>query len=166
MSRLELAARLRMVTGALVVALTISACVLPSPYASEGRHNLVVNTTTGTRTPVAATNAWLEIQRVLPGCRGAAEGEIFLRGPVDSLHLPTGRLSNLVFKFRTSSLLSGGAAGVTSYATLIRPREGYRYEATVTYESSLFTIDILEIGLQGASSRKLPRQDITACQLA
>jgi hypothetical protein len=166
MSRLELGAPLRPAAGALVVAFTISACALPSPYASEGQHNLVVKTTTGARTPLAATNAWLEIQRVLPGCRGTAEGEVFLRGPVDSLHLPAGRLSNLVFKFRTSSLLSGGAAGVTSYATLIRPREGYSYEATVTYESSLFTIDILEIAPQGGSSRKLPRQDVTACQLA
>ena len=154
-----------MVTGALVVALTISACVLPSPYASEGRHNLVVNTTTGTRTPVAATNAWLEIQRVLPGCRGAAEGEIFLRGPVNSLHLPTGRLSNLVFQV-SHLVLAFGWGSWRDQLCDADPAEGYRYEATVTYESSLFTIDILEIGLQGASSRKLPRQDITACQLA
>jgi hypothetical protein len=165
MSRLELGARLRPAAGALVAALTSSACALPSPYASEGPHNLVIKTTTGARTPVAATNAWLEIQRVLPGCRGTPEGEVFLRGPVDSLHVPAGRLSNLVFKFRTSSLLSGGAAGVTSYTTLIRPREGYRYEATVTYESSLFTIDILEIAPLGGSSRKIQRQDLTACQL-
>jgi len=161
MSRLELGARLR--PAALVVALTLSACALPSPYASDGRHNLVVKTTTGVRTPLAATNAWLEIQRVLPGCHGTAEGEVFLKGPVDSLHLPAGRLSNLVFKFRTSSLLSGGAAGVTRYTTLIRPREGYSYEATVAYESSLFTIDILEIAPQGASRQKLPRRDISSC---
>jgi hypothetical protein len=62
-------------------------------------------------------------------------------------------------------LLSGGAAGVTSYATLIRPREGYSYEAVVIYENSLFTIEILEIGPPGAASRKLPRQDLTTCQL-
>ena len=161
MSRLELGARLR--PAALVVALTLGACALPSPYASDGRHNLVVKTTTGARTPLAATNAWLEIQRVLPGCHGTAEGEVFLKGPVDSLHLPAGRLSNLVFKFRTSSLLSGGAAGVTRYTTLIRPREGYSYEATVAYESSLFTIDILEIAPQGASRQKLPRRDISSC---
>src|SRR5262249_17538284 len=74
-----------------------------------------------------------------------------------------GRLSNLVFKFRTSSLLSGGAAGVTRYTTLIRPREGYSYEATVAYESSLFTIVILEIAPHGASSQKLPRRDISSC---
>lgn len=161
MSRLELGAHLK--PAALVIALTINACALPNPYVSDGRHNFVVKTTTGARTPLAATNAWLEIQRVLPGCRGTADGEVFLKGPVDSLHLPAGRLSNLVFKFRTSSLLSGGAAGVTSYTTLIRPREGYRYEATVAYESSLFTIDILEIAPEGASSQKLPRRDISSC---
>jgi len=54
---------------------------------------------------------------------------------------------------------------MTNYATLIRPREGYVYEASVAYASGLYTIDILEIAPQRASSRKLPRQDITACQL-
>jgi hypothetical protein len=152
-----------MVTGALVVALTIvRACCLVRMRARAGTASLSIRRQAqghGRDHQRPARNT-----RII--CRCGAEGEIFLRGPVDSLHLPTGRLSSLVFKFRTSSLLSGGTAGVTSYATLIRPREGYRYEATVTYESSLFTIDILEIGLQGASSRKLPRQDITACQLA
>jgi len=52
---------------------------------------------------------------------------------------------------------------MTSYSTLIRPRDGHTYEATVTYKSCLFTIDIVEIAPQRASSRKLPRQDLSSC---
>ena len=78
--------------------------------------------------------AWLEVQRDTPGCHGEVEGEIYLRGPVDSLYLPVGRPSNLVFKFCTSSLFSQTSA-TTRYATLIRPREGHTYEASVTYKN-------------------------------
>jgi len=148
--------------AAFAAALACAGCALSPPYSSAGPHNLHIRTTTGDRTPFAATNAWLEIQRVMPGCRGEREGEIFLRGPADSIHLPSGRLSHLVFKFRTSSLL-GQTARMTSYATLIRPREAYTYEAAVTYSDGLFTIDIVEIAPQRASSRKLPRLDIAAC---
>jgi hypothetical protein len=165
MSRLELGARFRSAVSALVLALTCSACTISSQYLSVGRNNLHVKTTTNAGELLAATNAWLEIQRVLPGCRGEVEGEVFLRGPLNSLHLPPGRLSNLVFKFRTSSLLTS-SSGMTSYTTLIRPREDYAYEAAVTYSGGLFTIDILEIAPQRVSSRKLPRKDITACASA
>jgi len=163
MSRLELLGAPFRSTSAVVVALMVGACA-SSQYLSVGQHNLHVRTATDAGEPLAATRAWLEIQRVVPGCRGEVEGEVFLRGPLESLHLPTGRLSNLVFKFRTSSLFWGNSA-MTNYATLIRPREGYVYEASVAYASGLYTIDILEIAPQRASSRKLPRQDITACQL-
>jgi hypothetical protein len=152
----------RATLAACAVALICAGCALSLPYASMGPHNLHIRTTTGARTPFAATNAWLEIQRVMPGCRGEVEGEIFLRGPADSIHLPAGRLSNLVFKFRTSSLL-GQTARMTSHATLIRPREGHTYEAAVTYSDGLFSIDIVEVAPQRASSRKLPRHDITSC---
>ena len=124
-----LGGRFRAPLAAFAVALICADCALSIPYSSVGPHNLHISTATGARTPFAATNAWLEIQRVMPGCRGEVEGEIFLRGSADSIHLPAGRLSNLVFKFRTSSLL-GQTARTTSYATLIRPREGYTYEGS------------------------------------
>jgi hypothetical protein len=71
-----------------------------------------ITTATDAGAPLAATRAWLEVQRVAPDCHGEVEGELYLRGPVDSLHLPVGRLSNLVFKFRTSSLMSQSSAMV------------------------------------------------------
>jgi hypothetical protein len=52
---------------------------------------------------------------------------------------------------------------MTSYSTLIRPREGHTYEAAVTYKSGLFTIDIVEIAPQKALRRNLLRQDISSC---
>jgi hypothetical protein len=123
---------------------------------------MYVMTTTDAGEPLAATRAWLEVQRVTSGCHGEVEGEIYLRGPVDSLYLPVGQPSNLVFKFRTSSPLSQSSA-MSSYSTLIRPREGQTYQAAVTYKSGLFTIDIVEIAPQKASRRKLLQQDISSC---
>jgi hypothetical protein len=161
MSGFELGARFRWGT-ALAVALSCAACSLSMPYLSTGSHNMRITTATDAGAPLAATRAWLEVQRVAPDCHGEVEGELYLRGPVDSLYLPVGRLSNLVFKFRTSSLMSQSSA-MTSYSTLIRPRDGHMYETSVTYKSGLFTIDIIEISPARASGRRLPRQDITSC---
>jgi len=161
MPRLELGARFRP-AAVPVTALICAGCALTIPYSGAGPHNMYVKTTMDAGEPLAATRAWLEVQRVTPECRGEVEGEIYLRGPADWLYLPVGRPSNLVFKFRTSSLLSQSSA-MTSYSTLIRPREGHTYEATVTYKSGLFTINIVEIAPQRVSRRKLPRQDIASC---
>jgi len=164
MSRLDpLAACLRSLGSVLVIALGLGACASTNPYLGEGRPNMVIRTDTGERTLRSATNAWVEVQRVVvPGCHAESEGQVSLRSPVESLHLPAGRLTNLVFKFRTSSFGSG-ALSATDYTTLIRPRESFTYEATVTYNAGLFSVDILERA-PGAPSRKLPHQDISACQ--
>jgi hypothetical protein len=154
--------QLRAIGGVLIVALPLAACASGGPYLADGHSNMVVRTDTGERTLGAATNAWIEVQRVVvPGCRGESEGHVPLRGPTESLHLPAGRLSNLVFKFRTSSW--SGVRSATDYTTLIRPREGFTYEATVTYDAGLFSVDILERA-PGAPARKLPHRDIKACQ--
>jgi hypothetical protein len=158
-----MSARLKPAAGALAAGLLVAACAVP--YASLGAPNLTVRTSTGSRTIFAATNARLEIQRVLPGCKGEAEGQVILGGAVESLHVPAGRLSNLVFKFRTSSVW-GQWSRETSYTTLIRPRAGFTYEATVSFDNDLFTIDIVEMGAHKGATRKLPRQDLADCQRA
>jgi hypothetical protein len=147
--------------GALLVVLAMGGCA--TPYVSAGRPNLHIKTSTGDRTIFAATNAAVEVERVTPGCRGESEGKVYLQSGVDTLHLSTGRVTNLVFSFRTSSLF-WQYQSTTTYATLIRPREGFTYQATVAYADSLYTIDIHEIGPSGGPGRKLPRQDVSACQ--
>ena len=69
MSRLDpLAACLRSLGGVLVIALGLGACASTSPYLGEGRPNMVIRTDTGEWTLRSATNAWVEVQRVVvPG---------------------------------------------------------------------------------------------------
>jgi len=78
MPRLELGARFRPV-AVFATALICAGCVPTIPYLSAGPD---------AGEPLAATRAWLEVQRVTLGCRGEVEGEIYLRGPTDSLYLP------------------------------------------------------------------------------
>jgi hypothetical protein len=161
----DLGAPLRWNAGSLLAALALAVGGCATPYVSVGRPNLHIKTSMGDRTLFAATNAAVEIERVLPGCRGESEGKVYLKSGVDSLHLPPGRLSNLVFSFRTSSLF-WQSESITKYTMLVRPREGFTYDATVAYADNLYTIDIVEIAPSGAPGRKLPRQDIAACQRA
>ena len=164
MSGPELGARVRSAAVVLVVALTAGGCA--TPYIGAGSPNLHVKTTTGDRTIFAATSAAIEVERVTPGCQGVSEGKVYLANlgrTADSLHLPAGRLSNLVFSFRTSSLW-GQWESTTKYAMLIRPREGFTYEATVAYADGLYSVDIFEVAPNGGPGRKLARQGIAGCQ--
>jgi hypothetical protein len=162
MSGPQLSPQMRWAAGALLVALVVGGCA--TPYVGLGRPNLHVKTSTGDRTIFAATNAAVEIERVTPGCRGESEGKVYLKAGADSLHLPAGRLSNLVFSFGTSSLF-WQTRSITTYTTLIRPREGFTYEATVAYSGGLYSVDIVEVALNGGPGRKLARQDIAGCRL-
>lgn len=87
MPRLELGAPFRP-AAVLTAVLICAGCAPTVPHSSADPHNMYVTTTTDAGEPLAATRAWLEVQRVTLGCRGEVEGEIYLRGPTDSLYLP------------------------------------------------------------------------------
>ena len=72
MPRLELGARFRL-AAVPATALICADCALTFPYSSVGPHNMYVKTTTHAGEPFAATRAWLEVQRVTPGCHGEVE---------------------------------------------------------------------------------------------
>jgi hypothetical protein len=86
-----------------------------------------------------------------------------LRPPADAAHLPEERLSELVFRFHTHG---GGAESLTSYATLLRPRAGHAYEATVNYDAGFYDVEIREIGPNGAPGRKIEHRSLSECRRA
>jgi hypothetical protein len=144
----------RLAAGVLAAGL-LAACSGIRPYPEVSPGNLVV------RTELSGARAALHVQRVNADCSGEYEGTVALdRSPV-SVGLPAGRPSYLVFSFDTSTFFSGSHS--TSVGTLIEPRAGYRYDATVTYRDGLYNVTLRETDPRRRTSRELPRRTISRC---
>ena len=90
-------------------------------------------------------------------------GALALREPPSAIHLPEDQLSQLVFKFKT---VGGNYSGLTSYSTLLRPRAGHTYAATVTYDAGLYDVEIREIDPHGGPGRKIEHRSLSECHRA
>jgi hypothetical protein len=144
----------RLAAGVLASGL-LAACSGVRPYPEVSPGNLVV------RTELSGARAALHVRRVNADCSGEYEGTVALdRSPV-SVGLPAGRPSYLVFSFDTSSFFSGSRS--TSVGTLIEPRAGYRYDATVTYRDGLYNVTLRETDLRRRTSRELPLRTNSRC---
>jgi hypothetical protein len=75
----------------------------------------------------------------------------------DPVHLPEERLSLLGFEFHQH----GNIERSTSYKTLMRPRAGQTYEASVNYDAGLYDVEIREIGPNGG--RKIEQRPLSDC---
>jgi hypothetical protein len=104
--------------------------------------------------------AVLDIHEVTGPCATRYEGTVKLDQPAVDLGVPAGRASLLVVGFDASSFL--GSQRGTTVATLITPREGYRYELGVRYKDSLYDVALREVHRKGVA-RELPRRGLGGC---
>jgi hypothetical protein len=145
----------------------ITACGTAVPYQDSGVPNLRLSTTANSGTFLTATVVYLDIHRVTADCGTEYVGSLNLRAPLAlrdppaAIHLPEERLIELVFKFKT---VGGNYSGLTSYATLLRPRAAHTYEATVTYDAGLYDVEIREIDPHGAPGRKIEHRSLSECR--
>src|SRR5262249_62266770 len=73
----------------------------------------------------------------------------------EPVHLPEERLSLLGFEFHQH----GNIESWTSYKTLMRPRAGQTYEASVNYDAGLYDVEIREAGPNGG--RKIEQRPLS-----
>jgi len=158
----------RLLRAALLLAMLpwLAACSTAVLYQDAGAPNLHLSTTS-TGQFLTATVVYLDIHRVTTDCRAEYVGSLNLwaplplRPPADAVHLPEERLSQLLFKFKT---VGGNGSALTSYATLLRPRAGYTYDATVSYNAGLYDAEIREIGPHSAPGRKIEHRSLSECR--
>src|SRR5712671_2847970 len=130
----------------------LAACGTAVLYQDSGAPNLHLSATANSGVFLMATVVYLDIHRVTADCRPEYVGSLNLRAPLalreppSAIHLPEDQLSQLVFKFKT---VGGNYSGLTSYSTLLRPRAGHTYAATVTYDAGLYDVEIREIDPHG-----------------
>ena len=143
------------VAGLVVAAGLLAACSGIKSYPDASPKNLVV------RPELSKVRAALHIHRVKADCSTEYQGTVQLDRPTVQVGIPPERLSYLVLEFDSSSFLGGRST--TSVGTLLRPRSGYAYEAEARYRDSIYSVVIREIDSRRASSREIPRRDLSSC---
>lgn len=126
------------------------------PYAEDqSARNIAI------RTQASGVRAALHVHGVDAQCRTQYLGTVDLDRPALEIGLPAGRTSLLVFDFASSSFLRGSRR--VSRETLLRPRQGYRYEVEAKYRDDLHDVVVRERPPSGAS-RELPLLDPASCR--
>ena len=147
------------VPGALVCAaalLLLAACAGGKSYSdSVAPKNLTLRTASSAR-------AALGVHSVDAQCRTEYLGTVALDKPSAEIGIPPERWSYLVFDFSTSSFLAAKRTRIT-LETLLKPRAGYRYEASVTYREDIYNVVIREQSHRGAW-REVAFRDLATCK--
>ena len=135
---------------AVAALLALAGCGSSPPYADLPQKNLQV------RTVAQGAAVVMGVHRLDEKCFAHYEGVVQLDKPLVEVGLPPGRLSLLVFEFYSSSFLSGSRS--LKREAKITPRAGYRYEALVSYQNSLYGIDLFEIDPKTGARRELDKR--------
>jgi len=143
---------------ALAVAVSLLAgCSGVRPYPSRSENNARVAAVTqgGMLTSVEAS---LDVYAVDPACQLGYQGTVTLREAPQTIGLPVGTPSYLVFRFYRSTFLAG-SSGSISYETLFTPRKGEIYAFDASYRNS--TYDVI---IKDARGREIDPRALDACK--
>jgi hypothetical protein len=155
----------------LLIALLLTACSGVKPYPNTGNKNFSVKIEPDSAAALLKdAGATLDIYSVNPDCATLYKGTVRLEQPVTEIALPPGQPSHLVFVL---GVLSGSSD--VSYKTLLEPRAGYRYMATIreaehlgtvpetAQVDSIFGVVIYEMNPGGRKSKELGLKDLGGC---
>ena len=139
-----------------LLALGVAACSGVKVYPNEGAKNLLVQSELE-----SGVSAALDVYQVDAACKSEYRGRVALDKATVAVGIPPERPSYLVVIFDTSSFFGGSSS--TSAGTLLRPRQGLRYEARVRYRDRIYDFSVRELEPGKGPGRALPRRDMGSC---
>ena len=140
----------------------ITGCSGLKTYHSDLENNLQITTQTDSGSIFSSLDAAVDIHKVNPDCSTEYTGTIQLDDSSKDIGIPAGRSSYLVFMFEKSGFFSAETS--TSYDTLIRPRNGYKYTAEVSYQENIYNVIINEVDPGNRKSREIETRGMYACR--
>lgn len=140
----------------------ITGCSGLKTYQSELENNLQISTQTDSGSIFSNVQAAVDIHKVNPDCSTEYAGTIQLDDATKDIGIPAGRSSYLVFVFEKSGFFSAETS--TTYNTLIRPRNGYKYIAEVSYQENIYNVIINEVDPGSRTSREVDSKGMHACR--
>jgi len=127
----QVSSRASIILAGLWTTAFLAGCSGMKPYQSTLDNNFHIRTVADSGSWLSSVRAAVDIHRVTPDCKTEYEGTVRLNGSTIHIGIPPNRWSRLLFVFDTSSFLANRSGSIT-YETLLKPRSGYHYEATVT----------------------------------
>lgn len=140
----------------------LTGCSGLKTYSSDLDENLRIMTETDSGSIFSSVEAAVDIHKVKPDCSTEYAGTVQLDDPSIEVGIPAGRSSYLVFVFERSGIFSADSS--ITYNTLIRPRAGYRYKATVSYNEDIYNVVINEVDPGSKKNRELDTKSMSACR--
>jgi len=140
----------------------ITGCSGLKTYHSDLENNLQITTQTDSGSIFSSLDAAVDIHKVNPDCSTEYSGTIQLDDSSKDIGIPADRSSYLVFVFEKSGFFSAETS--TSYDTLIRPRNGYKYTAEVSYQENIYNVIINEVDPGNRKSREIETRGMYACR--
>lgn len=140
----------------------ITGCSGLKTYHSDLENNLQITTQTDSGSIFSSLDAAVDIHKVNPDCSTEYTGTIQLDDSSKDIGIPAGRSSYLVFVFEKSGFFSAETS--TSYDTLIRPRNGYKYTAEVSYQENIYNVIINEVDPGNRKNREIETRGMYACR--
>jgi len=128
--------------------------VRPYPSRSENNARVFAVTQGGVLTSVEAS---LDVYAVDPACQLGYQGTVTLREAPQTVGLPVGTPSYLVFRFDRSTFLAGNRGSI-SYETLFTPRKGELYAFAASYRDSTYDVIITD-----ARGREIDARALDTC---
>ena len=107
--------------------------------------------------------ARVDIYEMDKKCEGEYVGTVDLNKGNTKFGLEKARLSYLDFRFISSSFFSSSSSS-SGMSTLIKPRKGYRYDISVSYEDNIYDVEIRENQKKKKKGRELNVIPLHACK--
>lgn len=111
----------------------------------------------------SGVEARIDIYEMDDNCEGDYAGSVDLDKKTTRFGLKKSRLSYLDFRFITSSFFSASSSS-SGMSTLIKPRKGYRYDVSVSYEDNIYDIEIKERASKSKKGREVSILPLQACK--
>ena len=140
----------------------LAGCSGLKTYSGNLNENLRIITETDSGSVFSRVDAAVDIHEVKADCSTEYAGTVRLDNSSIDIGIPTGRSSYLVFVFESSGFFSGDSS--ITYNTLIRPRVGYRYDASVSYKDDIYNVIINEVDKASKKRRELDTRGMSACR--
>jgi len=111
----------------------------------------------------SGVKARVDIFEVNKKCEGEYVGTVKLDETNKNIGLKKSKLSYLDFRFISSGFFSSSTSS-SGLSTLIKPRKGYHYDVSVSYEDNIYDVEIREKRRKRKKGRELKIIPLYECR--
>ncbi|HEY3487295.1 MAG TPA: hypothetical protein VGL10_04460 [Gammaproteobacteria bacterium] len=138
-------------------------CSSVRTYSNSLPPNLHIVTRVDSGSGLNSTIAELDIHQVNERCETEYQGRVFLESGISAVGIPVEQTVYLDFIFASKAFLSPNISA-TRFGTLLTPRPGHEYSASVNYDNGIYDVTLREGRKRSAASRVVVHRALQDCK--